>query len=141
MRLLLIFVFIIHLPRFLPFCRWLLRASLPLMLLGECTHTYKNQWLCFSFSFFSYFFSFLRFFFYFTIKIKKSVTYIYIYVQLPTVTSAITHAGTTAQSAQRDGIVNDANADAHTQCNEVNPTIYEELKLGQEGAGFKKLVP
>ncbi|XP_018795157.1 PREDICTED: Ig-like and fibronectin type-III domain-containing protein 2 isoform X1 [Bactrocera latifrons] len=62
-------------------------------------------------------------------------------VQLPTVTSAITHAGTTAQLAQRDGIVNDANADAHTQCNEVNPTIYEELKLGQEGAGFKKLVP
>uniref|UniRef100_W8ADW8 Ig-like and fibronectin type-III domain-containing protein C25G4.10 n=2 Tax=Ceratitis capitata TaxID=7213 RepID=W8ADW8_CERCA len=62
-------------------------------------------------------------------------------VQLPTVTSAITHAGSTAQTAQREGIVNDANADAHTQCNEVNPTIYEELKLGQEGAGFKKLVP
>ncbi|KAH8334760.1 hypothetical protein KR074_009919 [Drosophila pseudoananassae] len=30
---------------------------------------------------------------------------------------------------------------SNTQCNEVNPTIYEELKLGQEGAGFKKLVP
>lgn len=24
---------------------------------------------------------------------------------------------------------------------EINPTIYEELKLGSEGAGFKKLVP
>ncbi|XP_075164635.1 Ig-like and fibronectin type-III domain-containing protein 2 [Haematobia irritans] len=31
--------------------------------------------------------------------------------------------------------------DSHTQCNEVKPSIYEELKLGQEGAGFKKLVP
>ncbi|EDV97557.1 Ig-like and fibronectin type-III domain-containing protein 2 [Drosophila grimshawi] len=30
---------------------------------------------------------------------------------------------------------------SNTQCNEVNPSIYEELKLGQEGAGFKKLVP
>ncbi|XP_067642607.1 Ig-like and fibronectin type-III domain-containing protein 1 isoform X2 [Eurosta solidaginis] len=60
-------------------------------------------------------------------------------VQLPTVTSSMTHSGTTAQPAQRD--VNDANVDAHTQCNEVNPSIYEELKLGQEGAGFKKLVP
>ncbi|XP_002074396.3 Ig-like and fibronectin type-III domain-containing protein 2 isoform X1 [Drosophila willistoni] len=32
-------------------------------------------------------------------------------------------------------------SNCNTQCNEVNPTIYEELKLGQEGAGFKKLVP
>lgn len=30
---------------------------------------------------------------------------------------------------------------SNTQCSEVNPSIYEELKLGQEGAGFKKLVP
>ncbi|XP_023302537.2 Ig-like and fibronectin type-III domain-containing protein 1 [Lucilia cuprina] len=43
--------------------------------------------------------------------------------------------GTTVKTSNLDGI------DAHTQCNEINPTIYEELKLGQEGAGFKKLVP
>lgn len=24
---------------------------------------------------------------------------------------------------------------------EVNPTLYEELKLGQDGAGFKRLKP
>lgn len=28
-----------------------------------------------------------------------------------------------------------------TTHHEINPTIYEELKLGSEGAGFKKLVP
>ncbi|XP_065358816.1 Ig-like and fibronectin type-III domain-containing protein 2 isoform X1 [Calliphora vicina] len=36
--------------------------------------------------------------------------------------------GTTVKTSNLDGI------DAHTQCNEINPTIYEELKLGQEEA-------
>ncbi|XP_058985320.1 Ig-like and fibronectin type-III domain-containing protein 2 [Musca domestica] len=44
-------------------------------------------------------------------------------------------SGAANKTSSLDGV------DSHTQCNEVNPTIYEELKLGQEGAGFKKLVP
>lgn len=39
-----------------------------------------------------------------------------------------------------DGVgIDDSNAIV-PMATEVNPSIYEELKLGQEGAGFKKLV-
>ncbi|ALC43811.1 CG17839 [Drosophila busckii] len=67
--------------------------------------------------------------------------------------AAAPDTGTTAngsrqQQQQRNGrrVVADTSHHFHnplsnTQCNEVNPSIYEELKLGQEGAGFKKLVP
>lgn len=37
------------------------------------------------------------------------------------------------------GGIDDSNAIV-PMATEVNPSIYEELKLGQEGAGFKKLV-
>ncbi|EDW70342.2 Ig-like and fibronectin type-III domain-containing protein 1 [Drosophila virilis] len=66
-----------------------------------------------------------------------------------TTTAAAPDTGTTAKGGrqQRNGRgLSDAahhfhNPLTNTQCNEVNPSIYEELKLGQEGAGFRKLVP
>lgn len=38
-----------------------------------------------------------------------------------------------------DSSIDDSNSIV-PMATEVNPSIYEELKLGQEGAGFKKLV-
>ncbi|KAH8405330.1 hypothetical protein KR222_005359 [Zaprionus bogoriensis] len=61
-------------------------------------------------------------------------------------TTSTANGGGRQRNGHRGGLKDAAHHQFHnplsnTQCNEVNPSIYEELKLGQEGAGFKKLVP